>query len=156
MMANSKNAGFTLLEVLISLVIFTIGLLGIMRFTGNVMFDISDNELRAAAINSVYQRFTQIRQNSIDRSSANAVVAAAGSTALETNIRAMAGNAGIPVTNGRNNYNIRILSATDSSAVDVLTAAVGTVYASPISVGVRITYTGKNGLQTIVAPFVFN
>ncbi len=151
---SNRNAGFTLLEVLISLVIFTVGLLGILRFTGNVMGDISDNELRASAMTAVSQRFTQVRQDSINR--ALPATAAASTRALVTNLTDMATAPGVPVSNGRNSYTILVKSATASDGTNVINAANGTPLPAPISVGAQITYTGKNGVQTFVAPFVFN
>ncbi len=147
--SNMKAAcgGFTLIEVMVALLIFGLGVLGVTKITGNGVARIVDNNARAVALNVASQQLEPLY-----------IAASGGNTAFQAALAALAGG-GINVSGngGRDSYTVSVVEARDSSAapVDLLTSTTPATWQPPLKVAVSVSYTGRNGTISVNAPFVF-
>lgn len=133
-MQASGQHGFTLLEVLVTLLVFWLGLLGIALYTANGLQTTAVNQARAT---SVYAASLAI-EPVLYQTRADCLA-----TALGTFPRS------ITIDNGKDKYNISLVRASDGSGAQIaannaVTAAAGT-WVSPVTVVLGIPYTGSGG-----------
>jgi len=146
-MKKTKQSGFTLLEVLISVLIFSIGLLGIADSTSRSMHISMDNNARAM-LASVASQFTEPLY--IDAS--NVSTGAITKVTFITNLAAIDGQS-YSGNNGRDVYDIRLIQAVDNDDNDALTNAASAV--SPVRAVIEVSYQGLSGTKTARSSYTF-
>ncbi len=144
MKISKRHSGFTLIEVLISLVLFAIGALGVLLYSGNAVKSSLDNNARAIGISTASQVLEPLY-----------VAAENGSATLQAALNALKDNNGVfkaTVTGngGRDSFTVTILEARDDNNLNVLTNP--PPWQSPITLGVRIDYAGITGTKTVFVP----
>ncbi|MBI1195176.1 MAG: prepilin-type N-terminal cleavage/methylation domain-containing protein [Gammaproteobacteria bacterium] len=140
------EAGFTMIEVLIALVVFALGVLGLSQITGNAIVIASDNNARAVALDVASQQLEPLY-----------VAAGNGNAAFKVGLNAFAGGLAVNGNGGRDSYTITITQAQDSSVppVDLLTDNNTAAWVSPFNVAASVSYAGRNGTKTALASFNF-
>ena len=132
-MSIPKQQGFSLIEVLVSLLVFWLGLLGIALYTANGLKTASANQVRATSVYAASLAMEPV----LYQTRADCLSAALGTFPRK-----------ISVDNGKDAYTISLVSASDGignqvAANNALTAAYGT-WVSPITVTLGIPYTGSD------------
>jgi len=138
--------GFTLIEVLIALVVFALGILGLSQITGNALVIASDNNARAVALDVASQQLEPLY-----------IAAGNGNAAFKVGLNAFAGGLTVNGNAGRDAYTITITQAQDSSVppIDLLASAATATWVSPMNIAATVSYTGRNGTKTAQASFNF-
>lgn len=132
MRINHQQSGFSLIETLIALTVFSVGFIGIAQFTGKAVKATGTSAIKAVSLNIMTQKLTPLflhatgtRANFLTEF--QIFTAADGETIID------------PVTNIK--YKIRIIEAEDDDSKNLMGAtppAVST-WLSPITVGVEIS-----------------
>ena len=145
-MTRRTNAGFTLIEILIALLIFALGALGIAQVTGNALVTTADNNARAMALNIASQQLEPLY-----------IAAGKGNAAFKAALNTFNGGLTVNGNNNRDAYTITITQAEDSSAppINLLTSTATATWVSPLTIAARVTYNGRNGVKTANASFTF-
>lgn len=138
---NRLQQGFTLVEVLVSLLIFSIGILGsISLLTKGIQTNI-DNNARAVSIQTMESALEPLYLATTGASLKAAI------NTFDTNGDAVFNDIIVTNNGGKDSFTIEIVEALDNANTNVLTAL--PPYVSPIRVAVRALYTGKAGtIQT--------
>ncbi len=138
--------GFTLIEVLISLVVFALGILGMSQITGNAIVVASDNNARAMALSVASQQLEPLY-----------IAASNGNAAFKTALNTFNGGLTVGGNGGLDTYTITITQAQDSNAapVNLLTSVATATWVSPLNVATRISYTGRSGTKVAQSSFTF-
>ncbi|MDQ7072384.1 MAG: prepilin-type N-terminal cleavage/methylation domain-containing protein [Gammaproteobacteria bacterium] len=143
----SIQNGFTLVEILISLVIFSLGMLGTASLLSSEMKVTIDNHARAIALPAVMAAMEPL------------YLSASGND-LKTALAAFDPNADgnyndLTVTNngGRDSFTITINEALDNAGSNVLTTP--PPYVSPIRVAISVAYAGKTGVKVTRGHFTY-
>ncbi len=141
-----KEQGFTLIEILVALLIFAIGALGIAQVTGNAIVTSVDNNARAMALNIASQQLEPLY-----------LAAGNGNAAFKAALNSFNGGRVVSGNANRDSYTITILQAQDSSPapVNLLTSATPASWVSPLTIAASITYVGRSGTKTANASFTF-
>ena len=145
-MNSVKQQGFTLIEVLVSIVVFAIGLLGMANSIGQSMHISMDNNTRAM-LSSVASQIVEplyISANNV-----------ATGTITETEfIASLASIDGASVTSngGRDTFDIKITQALDDDDNNALTVL---PISPPIRVVVEVSYQGLNDVKTTKTNYTF-
>jgi len=141
-----SDSGFTLIEVLIALVVFALGVLGLSQITGNALVISADNNARAVALDVASQKLEPLY-----------IAASNGNAAFKVGLSAIVGTPAVNGNTGRDAYTITIAQAQDSSAppINLLTSAATATWVSPLNVAARVSYVGRNGTKTAQASFNF-
>ncbi len=134
------SRGFTLIEVLIALLVFALGMLGLGLYSGNTLQVASTNAARAQSVKDVTQVMTSFYVSA-------AGGAAAFKAALDsfdddnsdayTYAQTLAGTSTV----------IQITAAEDSSGNNLFTTAEGS-WVSPLSLGVSVIFEGGDDADT--------
>ena len=153
MIISKKKSGFTILEILVTLIILSLGILSISHITGNALSELSDNEARSMALHAAAKDLEPLYI------AAN-ISMNAFKDALEqydTDNDNIYDNVMITQSNSNNNYTLLLTAATDSSKIpkNLLFDEAPNTWNSPITVGVKVIYKGKNATKIARAPFVF-
>ena len=137
---SNKSKGLTLIEVLVALALFAIGMLGMALFTGNAIKVASDDNVRAVALytaaNAVEQLFV-----------AGGVSPTAFSTALDnfdTDGDADTVSTEVLGNSGRDSFTIEIIAARANNGVDVLLNNDPVTWESPINMSVEVRYNDND------------
>ena len=139
------NQGFTILETLIAMGIFAVGILGVALYTGNGLKHTLDNNPRAAALSTVSRLIEPAYR------STNGNAGAIENLIESFNDSAQGGTPGryekhIRGNNEMDSFAVRIASAFDNNGEDLLnTAMPSNEWASPITLGFVINYEGIDG-----------
>lgn len=134
MQSLTGQRGFTLLEVLVTLLVFWLGLLGIALYTASGLKTASINQVRATSIYASSLAMEPV----LYQTRADCLSAALGSFPRS-----------VTSDNGKDKFNISLIRASDGSGAQVaannaVTAASGT-WVSPITIVLGIPYTGSDG-----------
>jgi len=131
------DGGFSLIEVMISLVVFLLGMLGIALFTANGLKTSAVNQARATAVNAVAQAVEPVLYHSRSDCLSNI---------LGTFPRTVTND------NGKDSYAVRLVKAVDGTGADIaaIGAAPGYVvtptpsagWISPVTIVLGIPITG--------------
>lgn len=131
-----KSKGLTMIEVLVALALFAVGMLGLALFSGNAIKMSSDDNVRAVALytaaNAVEQLFV-----------AGGVSPAAFSAALEnfdTDEDADTFSTQIVGNSGKDNFTVEIIAARANNGVNVLLNNNPAAWQSPINMAVEVSY----------------
>ncbi len=145
-MNRRSDTGFTLIEILIALLIFAVGALGIAQVTGNALVTTADNNARAMALNIASQQLEPLY-----------IAAGNGNAAFKASLNAFNGGLTVNGNNNRDSYTITITQAQDSSVppIDLITSAATASWVSPLTIAAQVSYTGRNGIKTARASFTF-
>ena len=133
-MGIQKQHGFTLIEVLVSLLVFWLGLLGIALYTASGLKTASSNQVRATSVYAASLAMEPV----LYQTRADCL-----SAALCTFPRTVTSD------NGKDSYLISLVRASDGSGTQVaannaITAAFGT-WVSPVTITLGVPYAGSNG-----------
>ena len=137
--------GFTILETLIALGIFAVGIMGVALYTGNGLKSTLDNNPRAASFNTVSRLIEPIYR------SANGNPGAVQNLINSFNDASQGGVAGEYKKYVRGNgemdmFSVQITSALDNNNEDLLRTTLPTdLWQSPITLGFTIVYEGMDG-----------
>lgn len=138
---SRANDGFTLVEIMVALVVFSIGMLGIVSFTANGLKLTTVNQARATAIHAV----TQV---------AEPVFYHSKPVCLDTILRTFPRT--VTSDNGKDSYTINLVRAVDGSGTQIaannsVTAAYGS-WISPVTIVLSVPYPGLNNTTVRVYP----
>jgi len=139
-----RQAGFSLLETLIALIVFTVGFLGVSQYTGNALKRSADDNSRAVSLSAISQLLSPMY-----------VAASTSPSAFKSALDEFTAGNGIPVTIGNDNYTVRISEAKDDAGTSIINASNPETWLSPVRVGVTVTYQGLNGNLVSKAPYTF-
>ncbi len=141
-----SHRGFTLIEILVALLVFAVGALGIAQVTGNALVVTADNNARAMALNVASQQLEPLY-----------IAAGNGNAAFKAALDTFNGGRVVAGNNNRDNYTITITRAQDSSVppVDLLTSAATASWVSPLTIAARVDYVGRTGTKSAIASFTF-
>ncbi|MFQ5470772.1 MAG: prepilin-type N-terminal cleavage/methylation domain-containing protein [Gammaproteobacteria bacterium] len=141
-----KNKGFTLVEILVAVVIFAIGMISVSKYTGNTLTLASDNNARAMALNIATQQIEPLY-----------LAAATSAATFKTSLSTFTGGLEVSGNDARDIYTISINQAIDSSPtpINLLTDNNPTTWVSPLTLGISISYTGRNGTSTVNTSLTF-
>ena len=141
-----SHAGFTLIEVLVALVVFALGVLGLSQITGNALLISSDNNTRAVALDVASQQLEPLY-----------LASANGNAAFKVGLNAFVGGLTVTGNAGRDSYSITLTQAQASSVppVDIIADNNTAAWVSPLNVAASVSYTGRNGTKTAQASFNF-
>lgn len=128
-----KQQGFSLVEVMVSLLVFWLGLLGIALYTANGLKTASANQVRATSVYAASLAMEPVLYQT--RSDCLSV-------ALGTFPRTVTSD------NGKDSFTISLVRASDGlgtpvAANNVITTAYGT-WVSPITITLGVPYTGSD------------
>jgi hypothetical protein len=136
-----SQRGFSFFEVLISLLVFWLGLLGIGLYTGSGLKNSAANQLRATSINAASLAMEPVLYQT--RSDCLA-------SALGTFPRV------VKVDNDKDSFNISLIKAVDGSGIQVAAnnavSAAPSTWVSPITIILGIPYSGSDGTTYTVYP----
>jgi len=145
--SSSVMCGFSMIEVLVALLVFWLGLMGIALYTAA--------GLKVSAINQV--RATSIMAASIASEPMSYHTRAdCLATMLATYPKT------VTADNGKDSYLISLVSAVDGSGTSVATGTTaattvtdttGASWISPITVTLRVPYKGLNGTKTVTPTY---
>jgi type II secretory pathway component PulJ len=126
--------GFTLIEALVSLLVFWLGLLGIALYTGHGLKSSSANQVRATSVYAASLAMEPV----LYQTRADCLSASLGSFPRN-----------VTVDNGKDTFNIGLARASDGSGAQIannnaLTSASNT-WVSPVTVVLSIPYKGSDG-----------
>ncbi len=142
---NQQN-GFSLIEVLVSLIIFALGIVGVAQSTSQSIHINIDNNTRAIsasaaskAIEPLYIAASNVARGTITDGAFKNLLVGINST--------VSGN------NGLDDFQIIVLEARDNNDIDILSNS--PPYAPPIRVALEITYVGLENPTTTRAHYTF-
>ena len=135
------NYGFTLLEVMISIVILALGVIGISLSTASAIQTSADNRARAMALDVASKTLERLY-----------ISADAGHETFKTALDAAA-DATVQGNSSLDSFNLNIVAAQDAAGVDAL--ANNGPYASPVTIGVAISYAGITGTKIALASYTY-
>jgi Tfp pilus assembly protein PilV len=140
-----KTMGFSLIETLIALFVFSSGIIGVSFLTGSAIRASADEGTTAAALSTMSQLLIPLY-----------VAAATGPTEFKTALD-LFDNGGLTVTsnNGLDTFNIIIAEAQDDAGNNIINDVNPENWVSPITVGVQIVYAGLDETEINTAPFTF-
>ena len=139
--------GFTLIEILISLVIFSLGMLGTASLLSSEMKINVDNHARAIAIQAAMTAMEPLYLST----SGNELKVAL--TAFDANNDGNFNDVTVTNNGGRDLFTITINEALDNTGTNVLTTA--PPYESPIRVAISVSYAGKTGVKVTNGHFTY-
>jgi len=139
-----RQTGFSLLETLIALIVFTVGFMGVSQYTGNALKKSADDNSRAVSLSAISQLLSPMYV-------AASTSPASFKSALD---RFSAGN-GLQVSIGNDRYTVHISEAKDDDDNNIINAGNPESWVSPVRVGVTVTYQGLNGNLVSKAPYTF-
>ena len=140
----SRQSGFSLLETLIALIVFTVGFMGVSQYTGKALKQSADDNSRAVSLSAMSQLLSPMY-----------VAAATSPSAFKTALDRFSGAGGVAVSIGNDNYTIRVSEAKDDDGNSVINANNPESWVSPLRVGVTVTYRGISGDMVSRAPYTF-
>ena len=132
-MSVGKQSGFTLIEIMVSLLVFSLGLLGIAMYTANGLKTSSVNQVRATSVYAASLAMEPV----LYQTRADCLASALG-TFPRT----------VTSDNGKDKYTIDMVSASDGGGTQVA-ANNGIVlgagaWVSPVTVTLGVPYTGSD------------
>lgn len=141
----SPMRGFSMIEVLVSLLVFWLGLLGIALFTGNGLKVSASSQVRATAIKAA-----SIASEPMSYHTRADCLAGFLQTYPKT----------VTVDDGKDSYRMSLVSAVDGGGATVATgttaattiAVASGIWVSPITVTLRVPYSGLNGATVTATP----
>ncbi len=137
----STQRGFTLIEALVSLLVFSLGMLGIALYTGNGLKTSSTNQVRATSIYAASLAMEPV----LYQTRADCLSAALGGFPRN-----------VVIDNGKDSFNVSLVRASDGrgtqiAANNAVTAAAAG-WASPVTVVLGIPYQGPDGTTYTAYP----
>jgi prepilin-type N-terminal cleavage/methylation domain-containing protein len=132
-MHTNKQRGFTLIEVLVSLLVFWLGLLGIALYTASGLKTSSANQLRATSVYASSLAMEPV----LYQTRADCLSAALGKFPQT-----------VSVDNKKDSYTISLVRANDGSGKQIANNNAITVtsdtWVSPVTITLGIPYTGSD------------
>ncbi|BBI98912.1 hypothetical protein FGKAn22_06050 [Ferrigenium kumadai] len=140
-MSDNKQHGFTLIEVLVSLLVFSLGLLGIALYTASGLKASSSNQARATSVYAASLAMEPV----LYQTRADCLSAVLG-TFPRT----------VTSDNGKDNYTINLVRASDGSGTQVaannaISVSSGT-WVSPLTITLGVPYPGSDSKIYTVYP----
>ena len=141
MSSHIRQNGFTLLEVLVTLLVFGLGLLGIALYTASGLKTASANQARATSLYAASLAMEPV----LYQTRADCLASALGSFPRT-----------VSSDNGKDKYQITMVRASDGRGVQIAANNAVTVpsatWASPVTVVLGIPHTGSDGKTYIAYP----
>ena len=135
----SQCAGMTFVEILVALVVLSVGILGISLYSGRAMTQITDNNARAMALSAAGQAVEPLYLMT-DRDAFRAGLGAFPLTKSDNN--------------GKDNYTVTLTQALDDAGQSLL-ATPPVDWVPPLTLAVLVTYEGRSGVKTSRASYTF-
>lgn len=136
-----RQSGFTLIEALVSLLVFWLGLLGIALYTGNGLKVSSANQARATSIYAASLAMEPV----LYQTRSDCLAAALGTFPRN-----------VVIDNGKDRFSISLIKASDGSgkqiAVNNAVTAAANTWVSPITVVLEVPYRDHDGTPHTVNP----
>lgn len=137
----NKQSGFTLIEALISLLVFWLGLLGIALYTGNGLKISSANQVRATSIYATSLAMEPV----LYQTRPDCLAAALGTFPRN-----------VIIDNGKDSFSISLVKASDGSGKQVAAnnavSVAATDWISPVTVVLGVPYRGADGTSYTAYP----
>lgn len=143
-MANSKQAGLSLIEVLVTILILALGMVGIVFYTAAALHATAANHDRNNAVQAIGQAVEPV------------IYSVNSAAALNTALAPFVAASGVQVANdnGKDSYTIVFAGARNGDGVAGL-GLPGTL-TSPVTVEFAVTYKGaKDAMKTVNSSYTF-
>lgn len=143
--SNSKVRGFTLVEVLLALLVFWLGMLGIALYTASGLRTTATNQVRATAVKAASIALEPLTYHT------RADCLAAMLTGYPRTVTE---------DNGKDSYVLSVVNAVDGSGAQIasgtpsattISTASGS-WVSPVTITMRVPYAGLNGVTVTATP----
>ncbi len=140
-MVICRQHGFTLIETLVSLLVFWLGLLGIALYTASGLKTASSNQARATSVYAASLAMEPV----LYQTRADCLSAALGTFPRQ-----------VSSDNGKDTYLVSLVRASDGSGAQIATTnaitTASSTWVSPITITLGIPYTGSNNTTYTAYP----
>lgn len=140
--SETKEGGFTLIEVLAALALFSLAMLGIALFTGNAIKTSINDSVRGIALYTANNEIEKL----VVAAGLGAPNLRAALLAFDTDVGAATFSREVLANNGKDRFIVAITAASDFNGVNVLTDASPALWVSPITLAVRVSYKEANNI----------
>lgn len=131
--------GFSLIEVLLSILVFSLGMVGVALYTANGLKNSANNHARATVLRSTSLALEPV----INQANSSASLAAA--------LQTFAGANGVAVANDNDKDSFTLRATTFQNGDGAITTALPGTLISPVTVAFSIPYTGADGNQVTLS-----
>ncbi len=136
--ALKQQSGVSLIEVLIAIFVFALGMLGIALYTGNALHASASNHARGTILQAVSQAIEPMIYPS--NNAAN----------LAMNLNPLVTGIVVANDNGKDTYLVRLSSVINGDGA--ATSGVPAAPVSPVTAVLTVSYNGANGQTTTLNP----
>ena len=147
------QTGFTLLESLIAILILSIGILSISHITAEALNEIAENEARSMALYAATKELEPL----YIAADQGMLAFKAALDKYDVDNNNVYNDITVTQTNSHHDYTLLITAGQDSSPtpINILTDNQPEIWNTPLKIGVKVIFIGKNKIKTAQAPFVF-
>lgn len=140
-MSKPRKNGFTLIEVLVTMLVFGLGLLGIALYTANGLKSDATSQMRSTSTYAAWLAMEPV----LYQTRADCLSAALGSFPRT-----------VSIDNGKDVFTISLVRASDGTGAQIAAnnaiTAVSGAWVSPVTITLGIPYTGSNGKVVTTYP----
>ncbi len=133
-----QQSGVSLIEVMIAIFIFGLGMLGIALYTGNALHASANNHARGTIMQAVSQAIEP------------RIYPSSNAANLTANLTPLAAGILVSNDNGKDSYLVRLSSVINGDGT--ATSGVPAVPVSPVTAVLTVSYNGANGQSMTLNP----